>query len=241
MSQGITFPQSPADGDTFSFTFTHTGGAAGNTPITRTWSWNESRNAWISNGGVGGGNGGNGIPGDQGDVGPTGPQGFQGFQGFQGSQGFQGITGSISNITVNGELYSNPQNLIFISDHSLTSSFDDQTLTITLGSFMGMITGNADKISGVARWIYDIKPASFNGSNWSLGGQSLTALNLLEFANVTNSAYGMGVLPPDGITLSRPGFTGFSVRPVPNGVPVEVIIKDNTLFFSAPNPIDGEC
>jgi hypothetical protein len=223
MSQGITFPENPQDGETISFTFTHTGGAAGNTPITRTWSWNASRKAWISNGGSGGGNGGNGSPG------PTGPQGFQ------------GITGSISNITVNGEPYSNPQNLIFISDHSLTSSFDNQTLTITLGSFMGMITGNANKFPEVARWIYDIQPASFVDGGWSLGGQGLTALNLLEFANVTNSAYGIGVLTPDGITLSRQGFTGFSVRPVPNGVPVEIIIKNNTLFFSAPNPIDGEC
>jgi hypothetical protein len=117
MSQGITFPENPQDGETFSFTFTHTGGAAGNTPITRTWSWNASRNAWISNGGSGGGNGGNGSPG------PT------------GAQGFQGITGIVGLITAGGVGMFNSPRLSFASpDNSiiLSSITGDSGITVQL-------------------------------------------------------------------------------------------------------------
>ena len=49
MSEGLTFPQEPNDGKTLTHSFQHTGGEAGNNVISRTWSWNESRNAWVTN------------------------------------------------------------------------------------------------------------------------------------------------------------------------------------------------
>lgn len=49
MSLGLTFPQNPIDGQTISFSFTHTGGDAGNSVVTRTWSWDQGRGVWISN------------------------------------------------------------------------------------------------------------------------------------------------------------------------------------------------
>ena len=58
MSEGLTFPQNPSDGQTISFSFQHTGGDANNAVVTKTWSWNASRNAWVSNSGSGGGGGG---------------------------------------------------------------------------------------------------------------------------------------------------------------------------------------
>jgi hypothetical protein len=55
---GLTFPQNPSDGQTVSFSFQHTGGDANNAVVTKTWSWNESKNSWISNsGGVAGSDG----------------------------------------------------------------------------------------------------------------------------------------------------------------------------------------
>lgn len=61
MSEGLTFPSSPSDGQTISFSFQHTGGDANNAVVTKTWSWNASRNAWVSNSGSGGGGGGEPI------------------------------------------------------------------------------------------------------------------------------------------------------------------------------------
>lgn len=54
---GLTFPTNPTDGQTISFTFTHTGGDANNAQVTKTWSWNSDRGAWVSNSGSGGGGG----------------------------------------------------------------------------------------------------------------------------------------------------------------------------------------
>jgi hypothetical protein len=51
MSEGLTFPQSPSDGETISFSFQHTGGDANNAVTTKTWSWDGRYNAWISNSG----------------------------------------------------------------------------------------------------------------------------------------------------------------------------------------------
>lgn len=49
MSEGLTFPQSPSDGETISFSFQHTGGDANNAVTTKAWSWDGRYNAWISN------------------------------------------------------------------------------------------------------------------------------------------------------------------------------------------------
>lgn len=46
---GLTFPQNPQGGQTISFSFQHTGGDANNAVVTKTWSQNESRSAWVSN------------------------------------------------------------------------------------------------------------------------------------------------------------------------------------------------
>lgn len=94
---GLTFPQNPQDGQTISFSFQHTGGSANDAVITKTWSWNASRNAWVSNYSNtqgGGGGGGVGYQGFQGPAGSGEGLGSQGFQGLQGFQGFQGVPGS---------------------------------------------------------------------------------------------------------------------------------------------------
>lgn len=230
MSDGLTFPIGPTDGETISYSFSHTGGEANNNEVTRTWSWNSSRKAWVSNyaGNFSNNNGG------------VGGIGFQGFQGFQGN------TGSISNIIVNNTQYENIQSLQFFSDHSITHSSSNNILTITFGSELGSIFGSElGSISGnskepnVAKWEYTVYSADFDGSSLLVGPPSVTAKNLLEFQNTSTTAYGISVTGDQGITLS--GFTGFAVTPVPNGTLVKLIYKGGNYFFSAPNPIDGVC
>jgi len=48
-NEGLTFEAQPDDGETFTYSFQHTGGEANSNVINRTWSWNEHRNAWVSN------------------------------------------------------------------------------------------------------------------------------------------------------------------------------------------------
>jgi hypothetical protein len=47
--QVLEFPQGPTDGQTITWSFEHTGGSAENNIMTRVWSWNDFRSAWISN------------------------------------------------------------------------------------------------------------------------------------------------------------------------------------------------
>lgn len=212
MSEGLTFPQNPQDGETVSFQFTHTGGEANSSVVVKSWSWNESRQSWVANYANGSGIIGGGV-------------------------GSQGPTGTIGNIVVGETTYQDVQTLNFYSDHSITHSYDNNTLNITFGSELGSISGNT-KENGVARWEYIVYSADFDGS-WIVSSPSVTAMNLLEINNTTSNAYGTSLTGSEGVTLS--GFTGFSVNPVPNGTIVELIYKNGNYFFSAPNPIDGVC
>lgn len=99
---------------------------------------------------------------------------------------------------------------------------------------------SSEKVSGVAKWNYQVRNSTFNGS-WSPSGSSYTANNLLEYGNSGTTAYGFSVSTPDGITLQNSNFSGFSIKPVPNGIPVVVFERNGSYFFSAPNPIDGDC
>lgn len=82
MPQGLTFPQNPTDGQTITFQFTHTGGDAENNVLTRTWSWDARRGAWVGNSSNASGAGG--APGAQGPEGPEGSEGPQGPIGIVG-------------------------------------------------------------------------------------------------------------------------------------------------------------
>jgi len=115
MSEGLTFPVAPVDGETISFQFTHTGGSAESNVITRTWSWNESRSAWVSNNsGIGGGGG-------IGTQGPTGPTGVVGI-----------ISGGSISI-------SNPPSLIFEAGTNITieGTTSDSGITFTFSAAGG--------------------------------------------------------------------------------------------------------
>jgi hypothetical protein len=67
------------------------------------------------------------------------------------------------------------------------------------------------------------------------------AVNLLELANTAGTAYGFAV---SSLTLTNAD--GYQIKPIPNGTPVEMIMRranDGSLSyeFIAPNPIDGIC
>ena len=182
-----------------------------------------------------------GPTGVQGFQGHTGFQGFQGFTGPTGFQGFQGTTGPtgiIGSIFINNDEYTNQESIKFFSDHSITYSSASNILTITFGSELGTISGNA-KDSGIAKWTYTVFNTSFDGSSWITGNSSVNGYNLLEVNNTSTTAYATSVIGSEGITLA--GFTGFAVQPVPNGTKVELIYQSGTYFFSAPNPVTGEC
>jgi len=109
-----------------------------------------------------------GLKGDTGDQGPQGPQGIQGATGAQGPQGIQGIQGPQGPQGEQG--ISNPNSTaIQITDTNLNSTyyptfvsasgtgqtlyadiatgpftFNPQTATLTAGTFVGNLTGNAD-------------------------------------------------------------------------------------------------
>ena len=185
-----------------------------------------------------GGGGGGGNQGFQGVTGPTGVQGFQGHTGFQGFQGTTGPTGIIGSIFINNDEYTNQESIKFFSDHSITYSSASNILTITFGSELGTISGNA-KDSGIAKWTYTVFDTSFDGSSWITGNSSVNGYNLLEVNNTSTIAYATSVTGSEGITLA--GFTGFAVQPVPDGTKVELIYQSGTYFFSAPNPVTGEC
>ena len=103
---------------------------------------------------------------------------------------------------------------------------------------MGTISGNT-KDSGIAKWTYTVFDTSFDGSSWITGNSSVSGYNLLEVNNTSTTAYATSVTGSEGITLA--GFTGFAVQPVPDGTKVELIYQSGTYFFSAPNPVTGEC
>lgn len=218
---GLTFPKNPSDGQTASWSFTDFNGVT----TTRVWTFDTGASSWIATPA-------NLVSGSGGGIGPQGPTGPAGIDGVTGA------TGTVGSIFVNGVEYTDIESLKFFSDHSITHSSSDNTLTITFGSEFGSISGNS-KTSGIARWDYTVYNADFNGSGWNISSPSVTAYNLLEYQNTGTTAYGISVTGDQGITLT--GFTGFAVMSVPNGTVVELIYKSGSYFFSAPNPIDGVC
>lgn len=167
MSEGLTFPANPYDGQTITQTFTHTGGDAGNRVMVRRWSWNESRGVWVTNTGL---------------------------------------------------------------------------LTDFVETFIGIVSGNSRSDLTVAKWDYFVFPADYNGSSdkWEANGQSrVTAQNLYEMTNTNDLIYGSDATGAAGLTFEN--FSGFGVTPVPDNLPVEVYTISSNYFFSAPNPINGDC
>jgi hypothetical protein len=211
---GLTFPKNPSDGQTASWSFTDSNGVT----ITRVWTFDDGVSSWVST--------------------PSNLASGSGGIGTQGPTGPAGTTGTIGSIFINNTEYTDIEALKFFSDHSITHSSSDNTLTITFGSEFGSISGNS-KTSGIARWDYTVYNADFNGSGWDISSPSVTAYNLLEYQNTGTTAYGISVTGDQGITLT--GFTGFAIMPVPNGTIVELSYKGGKYFFSAPNPIDGIC
>lgn len=70
------------------------------------------------------------------------------------------------------------------------------------------------------------------------------AWNVLEFANTTALAYGVGVDAADGISVAA--HPGFEVKPIPTNTIVHLFLvraTDGALRaeFSAVNPMDGAC
>ena len=218
---GLTFPKNPSDGQTASWSFTD----FNEVTITRVWTFDAGVSSWVATPSNLASGGGGGI----GTQGPTGPA---------GTNGTDGATGTIGSIFVNNTEYTDIEALKFFSDHSITHSSSDNTLTITFGSEFGSLSGNS-KTSGIARWDYVVYNADFNGSGWNISSPSVTAYNLLEIQNTGTTAYGISVTGDQGLTLT--GFTGFAIMPVPNGTIVELSYKRGKYFFSAPNPIDGIC
>ena len=142
-----------------------------------------------------------------------------------------------------------PKLAIVAGDSSITITglTSDAGITLTItgnpayeGPAFGIIVGSTKRSSDKAMWNYQLFEGTYNGSTWDQGSK-LTELakNLLEFGNTPTTAYGISVLSGAGVTLS--GFTGFSIKPVPDGTIVEVLIDGTAFFFSAPNPIDGTC
>lgn len=107
---------------------------------------------------------------------------------------------------------------------------------------IGIISGTSEKIQSEAKWKYDVYRADYNNnSSWQISSEQITsgAVNTFEAANTSNLAYGFVVESGEGITLS--GFTGFAIFPVPDNTVVEVFQDSNGVYFSAPNPIKGDC
>lgn len=223
---GLTFPKNPSDGQTASWSFINDNGVE----VKRLWTYDTESTSWIATPAN--------LASGSGGIGSQGPTGPAGTNGTNGTNGATGATGTVGSIFVNGVEYTDIESLKFFSDHSITHSSSDNTLTITFGSEFGSISGNS-KTSGIARWDYTVYNTDFNGSGWDVSSPSVTAYNLLEYQNTGTTAYGISVTGDQGITLT--GFTGFAIMPVPNGTIVELSYKGGKYFFSAPNPIDGIC
>jgi len=125
---------------------------------------------------------------------------------------------------------------------------------------LAKITGST-KISGVARWKYsfaevlrDADTSAMTGTMFSertggitSGAASLAdyrATNVLEAANTNALWYGVAVQGAQGTQLVSND--AFNVQPVPNNTVVEMTITRSRggnafAYFSAPNPVDGNC
>ena len=133
------------------------------------------------------------------------------------------------------------------SSVTITGITSDAGITLTItgnpayeGPAFGIIASSTKRSSDKAMWNYLLFEGTYNGLTWDQGIKlTESAKNLLEFGNTPTTAYGISVLSGAGVTLS--GFTGFSIKPVPDGTIVEVLIDGTAFFFSAPNPIDGTC
>jgi hypothetical protein len=117
--------------------------------------------------------------------------------------------------------------------------------------FLAEITGNLEAVVGRARWKYSwqevrrLTNASFNYSmpENALSGSTSTnfAVNVLELANTTGTAYGYYVTARE-----LQDADGYFFNPVPNGTIVEMIMRRSlngslVYEFIAPNPITGSC
>ena len=202
MSLGLTFPQNPIDGQTVTRTFTHTGGDAGSSVMTRTWSWDQRRGAWVSNGSNSGNGGGGGIgsqgfqglQGFQGNTGSTGLQGFQGFQGNTGStglQGFQGITGP-------GGVPQGPDYSIQFKDGSSLSGLATATI-VTDNNIL-----NPSGFSG--NFLYYTESTTSNSNKISTTQTITIPFGTRNSYTIDNIALNEGVtLTIDGLTTSYTG------------------------------------
>lgn len=113
-------------------------------------------------------------------------------------------------------------------------------LTDFIETFMGVVSGNSRSDGTVAKWTYQIYPSDYDGDKWSPNGEGrVFAQNLYEMTNTNDLIYGSDATGAAGLTFEN--FPGFGVRPVPDGLPVEVYTISSTYFFSAPNPISGDC
>jgi len=113
-------------------------------------------------------------------------------------------------------------------------------ITDYIETFMGVVSGNSRDDLTIAKWTYEVYPSDYDGEKWYPNGNpSVFAQNLYEMTNTNQIIYGSDATGDEGLTFDK--FLGFGVTPVPNGLPIEVYTINSTYFFSAPNPINGDC
>jgi len=146
------------------------------------------------------------------------------------------------------------------SVNKLVSEYHESFTAQQPQRFLARIT-NATKITGIARWKYGFEEVLRNPDTSGMatalfsprtGGitsdlQSLAtykATNLLEAGNTSTLWYGVAVQGSQGIQLVSND--AFNVLPVPVNAVVEMTVVRSRggnafAYFSAPNPIDGDC
>lgn len=117
--------------------------------------------------------------------------------------------------------------------------------------FVATIDSSTIFTAGTAKWKYgwtekkraDATTATLSSMTNPRQGTSSTAfaVNLLELANTSSTAYGFAVT-----SLELDDADGFYIGPVPTGTPVEIIMRRATdgaisYEFVAPNRIFGSC
>jgi len=111
------------------------------------------------------------------------------------------------------------------------TTFDD-----TIIPRAGRILSSTKEESDVAQWTYEISPVDYKSGGWQVKGNNVLAKNLLEYTNTSLTAYGMPVTG-DGVTLLDQGYGTLKMHPVPNGMVVKFIEKQDNYFFSVMNPV----
>lgn len=191
----INFPDSPADGATFSHTYNG---------LTQFWMYKSAIPGWISQG-FGITQGEQGPEGNQGTQGPTGPEGDPGTNGTDGATGATGVVGEITAGGVG--MFNAPKLAIVAGDPSVTitgiTSDAGITISITAGAGGGGANpegpegsvqfADGSSLSGVA----EARIVTVNNLNNSRGFSG-------NFVYYTESTTGNSTVISDNTTISVP-------------------------------------